>query len=229
MKVALIFRGDVVRTGPANRNRMYVDALMCWDNWKKTLVEDLLGRGHTCETAFITYENEILIKIKEMINPKYIELHEKKTQRENFRNVIQFMKKHNAEYDRFIILRCDFRYRIPITSLQKWNETGIFLVNKDVHWPSQKLYSDAIFMVDASHVDLFQIAFKYDTRGRDYDDMHGLGSCLYENDISFHIIYDDYYHMTEHPMYAIASIETKEPDLEHPYLGNKIIDVSQWN
>ena len=78
MKLALIFRCDTLRqSDAANKNRNYIDALLCWNNWKKTLVEDLSDHGHVCDIAFITYSNEILDKIRETIRPKFIELHEK--------------------------------------------------------------------------------------------------------------------------------------------------------
>jgi len=198
---------------------------MCWDNWKKTIYDDLINNGYECDIVFITYPSEILEKIKNIIKPKYIKLNKKTSQTANFANVLTFANNHKNEYDRFVILRCDFRYRFTITKWPKWNETGMTLVNRDVHWPSQKLYSDIVFIVDVDFVDSFTNAFNSSIYG---DTIHGLGQFLYNNNIPFHLMYEDYYHMNFHPLHSLGSLED-EPDLENILIMEPLLDISQWN
>jgi hypothetical protein len=225
MKICVIFRGENVRKRHSDRNRKYIDILMCWDNIKKTIYNDLLLNGHECDFAFVTYNSDILENIKVTIKPKHIEIHNQETQAKNFEDVISFVSQKKNEYDRFIILRCDIMYRKYITKWPKWNESGIFILNKDIHWPSQKLYSDVLFMVDSPFLDNFKNAFYFE-KNDGY--IHTLGKYLYINQIPFHLMYDTYYHMLQHPLCAIASLE-EEPDLNIEYMGKTVLDVSQWN
>ena len=225
MKVCLIFRGDNVRESHADQSRKYIDVLMCWDNLKKTIIDDLLNNGHAVDIAFVTYQSEIVEKIKTTINPTYIILNDKINQVENFKHVLTFMNNYKNEYDRFVILRCDFMYRFGITKWPKWEENGIILVNKDVHWPTQKLYADVIFITDSEFIDIFTNAFYSDIY---YSNIHGLGRSLYNNNIPFHLMYDGYYHMNKHPLHSLASLED-EPDLNNPVVFEPITDISHWN
>jgi hypothetical protein len=226
MRVCLIFRGENVREKhPNDTNRKYIDILMCWNNIQKTMIDDLRNQGHYCDIAFVTYPTVIIEEIQTKISPNYLLLHEQINQSTNFKDVVSFMRDHQQEYDRFVILRCDFRYRIPITKWPKWQENGIFLANKDVHWPTVKLYSDILFMVDSPELGVFSTAFE-GSRGAT---IHGLGQYLYNHHHPFHLLYEDYYHMDKHPLHAFASIEQEEPDLDNPLVFEPIPDVSQWN
>lgn len=226
MRICIIFRGDNVRyPHPIDHNRKYIDAINCWNNWKQTIYDDLVNNGIECDIAFITYPSEILEQIQTIINPKYIKLSSKKTQIINFSDVLTFMNDYKHEYDRFVILRCDFRYRFSITKWPKWEETGIILVNRDVHWPSEKLYADVMFIVDSSFIEIFSNAFYASSS---VNDIHGLGRSLYTNNIPFHLMYDGYYHMDKHPLHSMASIEA-EADLENLLNVEPIKDISQWN
>ncbi len=222
MKVCIIFRGDNVRE---SQSRRYIDVLMCWNNLKKTISDDLLNNGHLLDIVFITYQSEIIENIKNIINPKYIVINNKITQEENFNDVLTFMNNYKNEYDRFVILRCDFMYRIPITKWPKWKENGIILVNRDVHWPNQRLYSDIIFITDSEFIDIFTNAFNRDSH---YHTAHALGRYLYNNNIPFHLMYEDYYHMDKHPLHLFAPLED-EPDLNNPVVFEPITDISCWN
>lgn len=223
MRVCVIFRGDNVRQ--INGSRNYVDILKCWNNIKQTIVDDLINNGHICETAFITYPSKIIDEIMKTISPNHMRLFKKETQIKNFGDVISFALENRNNYDRFLILRCDFQYRIPITNWPKWNEYGIFIVNKDVHWPSTNFYADIVFMVDADMLDIFNTSYRGNIF---YDTIHGLGKYLYENNISFHLIYDGYYHMDNHILHSLASLE-EEPDINNPKKIDPISDISQWN
>ena len=123
MKVCVIFRGDNVRE--AAHARKYIDVLMCWDNLKKTIYDDLTNNGHECDIVFITYCSKIVEDIKNIIAPTHIEIKERINQSENFKNVLSIMNKYKNTYDRFVILRCDFMYRINITTWPKWDKNGI--------------------------------------------------------------------------------------------------------
>jgi hypothetical protein len=226
MKVCIVFRGESVRTQhSADTSRKYIDILMCWDNIKKTIFDDLINLGDSCDIAFVTYPSNILEKIKEIINPKYLHLYKQETQSKNFEDVIRFMTEHVHDYDRFIILRCDFQYRMCISTWPNWIEKGIFIVNKDVHWPTLKLYGDVLFIVDSFCLNDFKTAFDLDKME---DSLHGIGRYLYSNNIPFHLMYEDYYHMNSHPLHSMASLENS-PDLENPLHIEPIIDVSKWN
>jgi hypothetical protein len=227
MKVCVIFRGDHVRE--ATHVRKYIDILMCWDNLKKTIYDDLTTNGHECDIVFITYCSKIVEDIKNIIAPTHIEIKERINQSENFKNVLSFMNKYKNTYDRFVILRCDFMYRINITTWPKWDKNGIILVNKDVHWPTYRFYADVMFIVDSTSVDTFTNAYYYSIK-ISYT-IHGLGCFLYNNSIPFHLMYEDYYHMDKypfHPLHVLGSMEDI-PDLANPLSIEPIKDVSYWN
>jgi hypothetical protein len=224
MKVCVIFRGENVRHDTLysrDLNRKYIDALMCWDNWKKHICDDLINNGNECDIAFVTYPSKIIEQIKTVINPKHIILNKCTTQRKNFEDVLQFMNDHK-EYDRFVILRCDFTYRFDITKWPKWEETGIFIVNRDVHWSTTKYCSDVMFIVDSKNVNTFDIAFKHSM----FDDsMHGITKILYNNNIPFHLMYNEYYHMDKHPLHSMASLEDQN-DIYKPKGDQRVL---VWN
>lgn len=225
MKVCIIFRGETIRKSHEDRNRKYIDILMCWDNLKKTLVDDLVENGHECEIVFITYPCEIIDKIKEIINPKEILLAAQEHQSKNFRDVVTYMNMNGNIYDRFVILRCDFIYRFGITKWPKWDENGIIVVNRDVHWPTQLLYSDILFIVDRNKIPEFTFAF---SQTKHNNILHDIPLYLYINNIPFHLMYDSYYHMNIHPLHALASLEP-DVDLDNPIYIEPIKDISQWN
>jgi len=228
MKVALIFRGEHIRKPEEclhDQSRKYIDALICWNNWKATLINDLKNKGNQVDIIFITYYSDLLEKLKETMNPKHVELYEKTDSLEIFEKAIDFMIKQENEYDRFLILRFDVRYRVPITSWPKWNEQGVFMVNRDVNWNSIKVYDDIVFPVDKGYCNLFKTAY-YETKT--YYPLRGLGTFFYQNKIPFQLMYEDGYHILEHPLHSLASKED-EPDLDNPYKGNIVVHANQFN
>lgn len=117
-------------------------------------------------------------------------------------------------------------YRIPITSWPKWNETGFITVNKDVHWPTQKLYADIVFIIDKEYTETFFASWNYAIEEKS---THYVTQYYYMNDIPFHLMYNGYFHMhINHPLHSLASYEA-EPDLNNYILPNEILDVSEWN
>jgi len=206
MKVCVIFRGENERhTIPyeIDLRRKYINAIMCWNNWKEKIYDDLINNDNECDIAFITYQSQIIDEIKTVINPKYLILKNQTNQITNFNDVLQFMKEH-TEYDRFVILRCDFRYRINITNWPKWKENGIFILNRDVHWSTTRFCGDCMFMVDSNSIDIFSTAFYSYIH---CDSMHAITVYLFNNNIPFHLMYNEYYHMGDHPLASMASLE----------------------
>jgi hypothetical protein len=48
------------------------------------------------------------------------------------------------------------------------------------------------------------------------------------NNIPFHLMYEEYYHMLGHPLHSIASLQ-EHPDLDNPIPGVEVEDVSIYN
>jgi hypothetical protein len=225
MKICIIFRGHNYRL--SDKTRRYIDILMCWNNIKSTILEDLTKNGYDYDVNFITYPSEIVGLINKIIQPKNLIQLKCNSQSENMLHIIDFMHNYRNEYDRFIILRCDMMYRRPVTKWPKWNNNGIILTNRDVHWPTRKLYSDTIFIVDGNMIDIFTESARYSSV-RETAHLHYIGEYLFINNIDFHLMYENYYHMIDHPLQALASIEDT-PDLNNPLPGIQVTDISQYN
>lgn len=225
MNICIILRGENIRYPVIDRK--YIDILQCWNNIKKTIYDDLIQNNYNCDFAFVTYPSEIIEKIQETIKPKYMILNEKISQIHNFNDVISFMKEHEKNYDKFVILRCDFTYRIPITKWPKWDEKGIIIVNKDVHWNTMKLYSDILFICDSNYIDIFYDAYNLEIFN---GTLHSFGKNLLNMNKPFHLMYDDYYHMNNHPLHCLASQE-EEPDINNPKYIEPLTNeqISQFN
>jgi len=223
MHVAFIFRGDISRHQSGPRNQ--IDALMCYNNWKSALFDDIVSAGSTYEIIFITYDSPILNEAKLNFNPTYCEIQPERSQTANFQRVLNYVNLNKNNFDRFVILRFDIMYKIRLTSWPKWTEKGIFLFNKDVHYNTRKLYSDIIFIFDSNTTDTV-----CQLKGIYYNStIHNFGRALEENGVSFHLLYDSYYHILSNPLFVIGSIQ-KEPDLNN-YIRDyeEILDVSPWN
>jgi len=225
MKICIIFRGHNYRL--SDQTRRYIDILMCWNNLKSIILDDLTKNDYEYDVNFITYPSEIVGLINEIIQPKHLIQLQCNSQGENMLHIIDFMHNYRNEYDRFIILRCDMMYRTPVTKWPKWNNNGIILTNKDVHWPTRKLYSDTIFIVDGNMIDIFTESVRY-SNSRETAHLHYIGEYLFIKNIDFHLMYENYYHMIDHPLQVLASIEDT-PDLNNPLPGIPVTDISQYN
>jgi hypothetical protein len=227
MKICVVFRGENVRHTDIvyGSDRKYINVLMLWDNLKKTIIDDLINNGHDVDIAFVTYDSHILQEIKDIINPKYTLIENKISQTINFNNVLTFISNHDTLYDRFVILRCDVKYKTYITKWPKWDEKGITIVNKDVHWHKLKLYSDMIFIVDSREVKIFIDAYFASMYG---NTIHGLGGYLYNNNIPFHLMYEGYYHNDKHPLFVWVHGYDLHLDLDNPLYIEPLQDISQW-
>jgi len=225
MRVCVIFRGQNVREETSTRR--YVDALMCWENWKASIIEDLRKNGDSVDIVFITYDSPIINQILEIIKPVCMSCSPCISQQQNFTDVLQYIKTNEMQYDRFIILRCDVVYKNYITKWPKWDYKGFILVNRDVHYPTRRLYADIIFIIDnivISKLPLIEHLIYY------HGTIHNFGRALEAKNIEFALMYDGYYHMDNHPIHAIASIN-EMPSLDKPYVDDStsIVDISQWN
>jgi hypothetical protein len=222
MKVLFLFRGELER----HARGVYSTALQCIHNWKNTLFDDLTNNGIDYDIAFITYETNDLNKTIEALHPKIIRIIPCISAMDGFNNTVTVINEEKNNYDRFVIMRFDFMYRIPITSWPKWNETGYIVVNKDVHWPSQKLYADIVFIIDKENTETFFNAWTYAT---ERNSTHYITQYYFIHNIPFHLMYTGYYHMhINHPLHSLVTYES-DPDLHHPILPNELLDISQWN
>jgi len=215
MKILYIFRGENLRDkrGPQS-------ALDCINNWRETLFLNQLEY----DIAFITYDSPILDKLVNELKPKYVDIREKISQRENMKNVMNFIKE-NKNYDRYVILRFDFVYKIKIINWNNWDKTGIIFTSRDVHWPKLKFIHDILFIVDKHSIDNFVIAYLAPYR----DDGLAIPHYLIQNNIPFYFIIEGYYHMhIKHPLHVILNTE-KMPDLNNYEQGEEILNVSDWN
>jgi hypothetical protein len=228
MKILYIFRGEIERY-----RDIYTNALIAYEkNWKKTLY-NLDPSKYTCDTAFVTYNHHLLEQLIQLMQPKYVVINERTTQNMNMKHACDLMKEKQNEYDRFLIIRFDIAYRMPIDSFPKWEKTGIFLLNRDVHFPTTKYYTDVFFIVDKKWVDTFSKQHLLHNNGDPYyvDLPHMITRNLFIKNIPFHcILGDKYYHNSKHPiiMYLIHyPIEEIDPDNspEIPSLPN----VRGWN
>lgn len=228
MKYLLIYRGDNVREKDHERKREYTNLLINWENHLEVFIEDCKKNGHTCDVALVSYSSNIIQKIVEIIKPKIIILNDKSIQSDNFSNVVNLMIDNINTYDRFIISRCDISYKLPLSKWPKIEKKGIFVVNKNVHWPTYKYYSDVLFICDSPYVKLFNTAFNIIINNGYVGHIHALGKFLYENKYNFICMYDGYYHMLNNPLHQLTSMEGIA-DLNKPLPYIEITDVSEWN
>jgi hypothetical protein len=222
-KVLVIFRGLNVRYRKpehagmgtpyfnSNGEQHYINPLLGVDNWQAAIFDDLKANSIEYDVAFVTYPSDVLADLTEKIQPKYVTTEGYGNQLDNMREVANLMERVADQYDRFIIIRFDFEYRMRITKWPKWNSQGITLVNRDVSWDSTKLYADILFVVDKTHLSAWRSAINYM-----HSYPHDIGKYLYENQIELNLMYDDYYNMVDHPLHSYISWEPS-PNLDEPY------------
>jgi hypothetical protein len=115
------------------------------------------------------------------------------------RDVADYCLENKNNYNRFIILRFDVLYRLPIISWNIWNNPGITLVNRDVHWFDEKLYADHVFVVDKDFVEPFKKGVYHTTR-----QPHQIGQYLAIHKIPINLMYDSFYSNAYHPLYTMS-------------------------
>lgn len=226
MKYLFIYRGDNMR--PEQPGRTYIDLLMNWDNHQKVFYEDCIKNGHTYDIAFVTYNTSVLKDIIDKVNPKILMLNPKINQIENFKDVIELMLEKQNKYDRFVVIRSDFSYKLPLSKWPKIEQRGIFFINKDAHWINHHFYSEILFIFDNLFIDIVDTCFKKMAKtGLFTGGLHGFCKAVYENhDII--CICDEYYHILDHPIHQFSSIEGIA-NLVDPLPAKPIEDVSIYN
>lgn len=215
MKVCILFRGENIRF-----TRGMMVALYNLENWIKYVYTPLSSQGHQIDTVLVTYETEIIQQLSQALRARDVLIGPKISQVENMKNVVNYMKEHKDEYDRFLIFRFDFLYRFPITEWPKWNEKGILLTNRDEHWCREHLYHDGIFIVDSPMVDIFHYSVHQLPPGRL---PHDCGRFFYENDIPFHLMYTEFFSFFVNPLYALANGHVVDPGPSY----EPILDISK--
>ena len=212
MKICFLFRGETLR-GPAN-------SLHNVENWQRMLFKDLPPQDY--DITFITYHSPILEMLTSIMKPKTLLVKPSISQIQNMRDVAEYCIENKHCYNRFIILRFDVLYRIPLLSWNIWNKPGITLVNRDVHWFDEKLYADHVFIVDKDFVEPFRKGVYHTTR-----QPHQVGQYLILHKVPINLMYDTFHDNNYHPLYTLSvesandsSFTVKE--IENPLLNNPI-------
>ena len=207
MTICFIFRGETFRH---DRPPLTEEVLKNWHDTIFKYLHPLLYK-----ITFITYESPLLHHLVKIINPNEVIIKPKISQLQNMNDVGDYMIKHKANYSRFVILRFDILYRIPILSWNKWNERGIILVSPVVHYYDERFVADWVFIVDAYRVEPFVKALSLCRR-----QPHEVTIYLTTQFIPFHLMYDDYYPNETHPLYVMNKKENSI-NLLVPYPGIK--------
>jgi len=212
MKICFLFRGETIR-GSAN-------ALNNVENWQAMLFKDLPRQDY--DITFITYESPILEMLTSFLKPKILLIKPSISQIQNMRDIADYCLENKDTYDRFIILRFDVLYRIPLLSWNIWNKPGITLVNRDAHWYDEKLYSDHVFIVDKDFTEPFRKGVYHTTR-----QPHQVGQYLALHKVPINLMYDTFHTNKSHPLYTMSlesvnNTSFKAIEIENPLLNNPI-------
>jgi hypothetical protein len=212
MKICFLFRGETIR-GSAN-------ALNNVENWQAMLFKDLPRQDY--DITFITYESPILEMLTSFLKPKILLIKPSISQIQNMRDIADYCLENKDTYDRFIILRFDVLYRIPLLSWNIWNKPGITLVNRDAHWYDEKLYSDHVFIVDKDFTEPFRKGVYHTTR-----QPHQVGQYLALHKVPINLMYDTFHTNESHPLYTMSlesvnNTSFKAIEIENPLLNNPI-------
>lgn len=221
MKILIIFRGLNVRI----RDGVPQSALNCINNWNNSIFNDLKENDINYDIALYTYDSPILNQLVDVLKPIKVVKEGYTDQYGCLDAVTNYMVEQKNNYDRVIILRYDFKYRIKITKWKKWDQKGIIVVNPDVHWlmPRRRYVADIVFIVDKESITTFYDAIRYPGRLH----AHTVGTYLFNNNIPFHFMYDQYQHMTKNPLHSHDQFE-EEPDLDQEYQSFVIDIVDFW-
>jgi hypothetical protein len=231
-KVLIIFRGLNYRfrggPPPFNDKPYCINALDCINNWKEAIFKNLEKNNIQYDIGLVTYDSPILEELKEKLNPKYCLVDDFGSQCACFFEVMNLIKNLTNDYDRFIILRFDYQYRIRITEWPCWQDCGITLINKDCSWAGTKFCSDMVFLFDKEMHQNFENAVMNlpESYGKSSLDEtvhpHGIGRYLHKNKISYNLMYEQYYGAMDHPLYSYVTFE-ENPDLDNPMTGMPIL------
>lgn len=218
MKILLAFKGENSRhrrgPGQAGYDGL-IQATECLANWDATLFGDLRASGIEHDVAFVTYESPILADLVTRVKPKFVVTDGPPMQAGHLMTIAGMMD----DYDRVVVMRFDFQYRIPITKWPKWGGSGMLLASRDVGWDMNKCYHDVVFVVDKGSFGDFNSAIDNAIVDGEYHNM--IGSWFYHNKRPHRLMYQHGYHMLNHPLYALKHFDA-EPDLANPDPGTII-------
>lgn len=219
IKVLFIFVGENQRSRNAPNQPGYdgiINSTDCVDNWNATLFGDLKSNGIEYDVIFKTYQSPILEELTRRVSPIRVITDGQPRQIGHLKAAADLLLQEKHNYDRFIITRFDFQYRIKITKWPQWGHTGIVLVSRDVGWDANKCYHDILFIADSCCAEKLHDAIEDATVGGEYNNK--IGSYLYHNKIPFGLMYEHGYHILNHPLYALKHFDA-EPDIENPVPG----------
>lgn len=210
MKICFLYRGETVRGSANSLNNV--------ENWQTMLFKDLPPQDY--DITFITYESPVLELLTSFLKPKTVLIKPSISQIQNMRDVADYCLENKDIYDRFIILRFDVLYRIPLLSWNIWKEPGITLVNRDAHWYDEKLYSDHVFIVDKGFIEPFRKGVYHTTR-----QPHQVGQYLTLHKVPINLIYNTFHNNDSHPLYTMSiesanNISFKAAEIESPLSYN---------
>jgi hypothetical protein len=207
MTICFIFRGEIFRNDRPPLSQEVIQ------NWYETIFKPL--DPNLYKVTFITYESPLLNQVSQILNANEVIIKPKISQLQNMNDVGDYMIKNKTKYSRFVVLRFDILYRIPIVSWNKWNESGIILVSPVVHFYDERFVADWVFIVDSYRVDSFAKALSLCKR-----QPHEVTIYLTTQFIPFHLMYDNYYPNETHPLYVMN--QRGDPvNLSMPYTGKK--------
>lgn len=214
-KICIIFRGENMRPN-VDMNKNII-------NWKNQIFDDLKNNNYDYDIIFVTYESPIIEDIKNELNPKEVLLYPFKNNHEgqiyNFEKVNDFIISNKNVYNRFLILRFDIVYNIPLCNWNNWDKKGIILPSKDITWQNTKFYNDLVFILDNEYIEIFDNAVKYmlninnipkENRYSHHVAMpHHIGQYLYLNSYNIILIYDKILcGFNNHPLYKFSRLVT---------------------
>lgn len=215
MKLLLAFKGENsrYRRGPGQEGYDGpIHATECVPNWNATLFDDLRSAKLDFDVAFITYESPILAELVDAVRPVAVVTSGPPRQAGHLMTIAGMMD----GYDRVVIMRFDFQYRIPITKWPKWQRNGALLSSRDVGWERNKCYHDVVFVVDECSFGDFNGAIDHAIVDGEYHNR--IGSWFYHSGLPYEVMYQHGYHMINHPLYALKHFD-REPDLANPDPG----------
>jgi hypothetical protein len=214
MRLLITFTGETERC-----KNGYTNAVENYQNWKKTIFDDLESNGISYDVAFITYKDppKILDEITKLVKPAYIIFFDDSPYLalKTMQKVSDFLKTKDQMYDRYLVFRFDMVFKIKITTWPMWEKKGIILDWKEKHWYIDQVYGSLIYIFDKECLKYYHECVAFPKHNKT---PHHIGQYLYHNNIPFYCMYDECYYNTNNPICSLRPIED-EPDLDNPKKG----------
>jgi len=212
MKICVIFRGENIRQGTFGT----IDCSLNVSNWNKTIFNDLKDAGHLLDIVFITYPSNILDKLVKLIQPIEVKFCEYISNPYNFNIVGNYINEKGNKYDRYIILRFEFLYKLRITQWPNiWNINSVIFMCPDGNFEKLKWTSDFFFIVDKDHIKNFIKGIKYMLNyPKPIIHTHFISPYFYENNLPCHLMYNYHLPPNNNPIYVwIKCLEIFNEDI----------------